>query len=78
MPKKRVTKGRKKPKKMSLESAIKLIDEQANYVGLRLPCFWDLTRDVQRIIERQMVEQDNHPFKEQWYLQEQLRENLLS
>ncbi|MGA2465505.1 MAG: hypothetical protein ABSH06_14255 [Thermodesulfobacteriota bacterium] len=79
MPKKRVTSGRKKSKRMSLAEALKLAEAQDNYLGLCISCFWDLDRDEQRKVEGVMVLRGTHPFMDrQWALQEQLRENLNS
>ena len=48
-------------------------------VGIRFPSFWELSRDDQRVVEREMVARGIHPFmKRQWVLQENLKERLLS
>lgn len=78
MVKKRVTKGPKKSKRVSLAEALKQAEAQDNYLGLCISCFWDLDRDGQRVIEREMVLRGIHPFMEQWSLQEQLMGNFYS
>jgi len=68
--KKRISKSRKKAKGKD--------ESQVNFIVLSLPNFWDLDRDTQRVIEREMVERGIHPFMRMFEIEiaRQVREGL--
>ena len=68
--KKRISKSRKKAKGME--------ESQVNFILVSLPNFWDLPRETQRVIEREMIERGTHPFMRMFDIEidRQLREGL--
>lgn len=68
--KKRITKGRKKSKGMD--------EREVDFIVVSLPNFWDLSRDAQRVVEREMVLKGIHPFQRMFdvEIERQVKEGL--